>query len=202
MKHIRYTLVDNKTNNPVSQAPARNGPKHPEGVVPTFDIQSTYASGVPDIYGIAEDDYIPEDWMQEVPEEDFYIIMREEFKSRASARRREVERGGYWINPEMFVRTDEDSQNRLAQLATTINNDPELQSVDFEFVPGQWATIDTDTALMIGRTVSRHVQRCFSWCKEVHESLDAANTLEEILPIVQSISSFVADDNPPAQTEE
>jgi len=199
MKYIRYTLVDKKTNKPVSQEPAKNGPKHPDGVTPTFDIQSTFSTGVPTIYGIAEDTFEPADWMFELSEESFYTTMRQEFKTRASDRRKTVERGGYWVTPETFVRTDEGSQNRLAQLVTTINNDPDLVSVDFEVTPGQWTTFDTATALTVAKTVSSHVQRCFSWCRGVHEALDAASTLEEMQPIVNDISNFVADDNPPVQ---
>lgn len=199
MKYIRYTLVDKKTNKPVSQAPAKNGPKHPEGITPTFDIRESHSTGVPTIYGIAEDTFEPADWMYETSEDSFYKAMRNEFKTRCTHRRKTVERGGYWVDQDIFVRTDEGSQNRLSQLVSTINNDPDLVSVDFEVTPGEWTTLDTDTALVIAKTVSRHVQRCFSWCKGVHEQLDAANTLDDMLPIVNDIKNFTADDNPPEQ---
>lgn len=199
MKYIRYTLVDTKTNKPVSKEPAKNGPKHPSGVTPTFDIESSYSTGSPTIYGIADDTFEPEDWMYEVPETNFFQIMRDEFKTRFTKRRKEVERGGYWFDPQTFVRTNEGSQNRLSQLVTTINNDPDLVSVDFEVVPGQWVTLDTTIVLDIAKAISKHVQRCFSWCKTQHDSLDAATTLEDMLPIVQGIKDFKANDNPPTE---
>jgi hypothetical protein len=199
MKYIQYTLVGNKTNIPVSVEPAKYGPKHPDGVVPTFSIESSYETGVPTFFGIAEDTFEPEEWMRELNEEEFYATMRKEFKDRARVKQKQVECGGFWISPEMFVRTDGDTQNRLAQLVTSINNDPEILTVDFEVDEGQWQTLDRDTVLAIGKTISKHVRDCFSWCKTIHEQLDAALTLEEMLPVVQDIASFKANDNPPVE---
>ena len=201
MKYLRYTLVDNKTNVPVHVAPAKNGPKHPDGIVPTFAVESSFGTH-PIFYGIADDDLAITDGVQEVSEDRYYREMRDEFKTRARAKKTSVEEGGYWVTPEMFIRTDPGSQNRLNQLVTTINNDPEITSIDFEVIPGVWTTLDTATSLTIAKTISRHVQRCFSWCKGVHEALDNASTLEEMLPIVQNIQAFKADDNPPASGAE
>lgn len=202
MKYIQYTYVDVKTQKPVSQEPAKRGPAHPQGVTPTFTVEATFQSGTPTFFGIAEDTFTPEDWMREITEEDFYNRMRTEFKDRATKRRKEVEEGGYWYDPQTFLRTDKDSQTRLSQLVTTINNDPDVTTVDFEKTPGNWTVLDTATSLETAKTVSRHVQRCFSWCKGVHGSLDAATTLEQMLPIVQGISDFEVADNPSVDTNE
>jgi hypothetical protein len=195
MQYIQYTLVDNKTGVPVSKTPARNGPRHPNGITPTFIIQDTQTSGVPTLFGIAEDDYTPEHWMRSVSESEFFLSLKNEFKERATIKRRQVEKAGYWVNSELFITTDDATQIRLAQLVTTINNDSELVNVDFEISKNKWLLLDRGTVLEIGLAVSRHVQRCFSWCKLTHDTIDSITSLDDVLPIIQSINEFKVEDN-------
>ncbi len=190
MKYIQYTYVDVKTKQPVSKQPARTGPVHPEGITPTFAVESTFSSGVPTFFGIAEDSFTPEDWMRETTETDFYNRMRTEFKERARTKRKQVEQGGIEALPNLYVKTGIDDQNRIASLVASINNDPELVSIDFETSPGNWVTFTAEEGLAIGKAVSKHVQACFSWCKGIHERLDVIETLEDALPIVQEIRAF------------
>ncbi len=196
MKYIQYTYVDVKTNKPVSQEPAKRGPVHPQGVTPTFALESTFSSGIPTFFGIAEDTFTPEEWMREVPESEFYNRMRVEFKERARKKRKEVEKSGLEVFPGVFVKTTIDDQNRISSLVAAINNDPDLTSIDFETSPGNWAVLTAEEGLEIGKAVSQHVQSCFTWCKGIHERLDDITTLDEALPIVQEIRDFgkVADE--------
>jgi len=190
MKYIRYTYIDRKTKEPVSQSPAKNGPLHPEGISPTFAIEDSFQSGIPTFYGIAEDTFEPEDWMYETTEESFYQIMKEEFKDRARKKRKQVEQGGITLADGNLVDTSIDSQNRISGLVASINNDPDLVSIDFEATPGTWTTLTRDQGLSIGVAVSNHIQKCFTWCRGIHEQVDAATVLDDYLPIIQEIQAF------------
>ena len=189
MKYIRYTFVDVKTQIPVSEAPAKNGPAHPNGVTPTFAIESSYASGVPAFYGIAEDDFEPTAWMYEMSEEQFYSDFRIELKERARNKRKQVEQGGVEFGGGVIATTVAD-QNRIANLVTTLTLDPEMLSIDFEAQPGQWVVIERDNAFAMGKAVAQHVQSCFSWCKEVHAQIDAMDDFDKTLDVVTAIASF------------
>lgn len=189
MKYIQYTLVDNKTEVPVSQAPAKNGPKHPNGITPTFGVEDTYRSGVPTYFGIAEDTFTPADWMREVTEEEFYGQIKSEFRTRARKARKAVEQGGFTLPDETRIRTDIESQNRIASLVTTINNTT-VTEVDFEASPGNWVTLTSPEVIAMGEAVAQHVQSCFTWCRGVHQTIDAATVLDDYLPIIQEINNF------------
>lgn len=189
MKYIRYTFVDVKTEIPVSQAPARNGPVHPNGVTPTFAIESTYSSGVPAFYGIAEDDFVPESWMYEMTEEQFYADFRIELKERSRNKRKQVEQGGITVGTT-FIQTDIASQNRIANLVTSFQLDPNMSQIDFEQVPGSWSVVTRDQAVAIGQAVAAHVQTSFSWCKQMHEKIDAMVNFDQALEVVTEIQSY------------
>ena len=189
MKYIRYTFVDVKTQIPVSQAPAKNGPAHPVGVTPTFAIESTYETGIPAFYGIAEDSFVPESWMYEMTEEQFYADFRIELKERARNKRKQVEQGGITVN-STFVQTDIASQNRIANLVTSLQLDPTMTQIDFEQVPGQWVVITRDQAIALGQAVATHVQTSFSWCKSMHDQIDTMSNFDQALNVVTAIQSF------------
>lgn len=189
MKYIKYTYVDYKTKKPVSQEPARTGPVTPEGISPVFSIESSYSSGIPVFYGTAEDAYTPEDWMQELTQENFYNTLKSELKQRASKKKKSVEKSGITLADGTFIRSDIESQNRLSTLAASVNNNPDIISVDFEYLPGKWVTVTAEEAINIGNAVSSHVQGCFTWCRGIHERIDAITTLEDAVPIIQDINS-------------
>lgn len=198
MKFIKYTYVDYTTGVPVSQQPAQTGPTHPEGVTPTYAIESTYSSGVPTFYGIAEDDFEKEEWMVELEEEVFFSTLKEELKTRARDKRVSVEQGGAVLGNQV-IRTDLTSQNRVGSLVTALNNDPEMLHIDFEAQPGVWVELDRDSGFLIGKVVARHVQSCFSWCKSIHEQIDNLNlsleTMGDVIPILEAINSFGVDES-------
>ena len=195
MKYIQYTLVDNKTNKPLSEAPAKNGPKVPDGVTPKFAVQQSFGAS-PVFYGTAPNTFTLKEWMVEVDEEGFTTALQNEYKDRARVKRKEIEEGGFQIDSELRVRTDEGSQSRLAQLVTTINNDPDVTSIDFETIPGTWVTLTPEQAVMIAKTVSRHVQRCYSWCKGIHKKVEEApDDIAHFLDIDREINDFGSDED-------
>lgn len=190
MKYIQYTYVDVKTKQPVSKQPAKRGPVHPDGITPTFAAEKSFSTGVPTFFGIAEDTFTPEDWMVEVSEEDFYNRMKTEFKERSRKKRKQIEQGGIEALPEIFLKTDIETQNRITSLVASLNNNPKLFKVDFEVSPNNWISLSREEALQIGETLSNHVQGCFSWCKGIHDKIDLIETLEDASPVVQEMRDF------------
>lgn len=188
MQYVRYTLVDVVTQVPCTQEPTKNGPAHPAGITPTFGVEESYGSH-PEFYGIAEDADSVKDWMTVLSDEEFYRVFKAELKARARKKRKIVEQGGVKFG-EITLRTDIDSQNRVASLVTSLNNMPELTVVDFEANPGQWVQLSREEGLAIGRAVSTHVQSTFSWCKQLHDKVDAIQTLDDALPVVIEIDQY------------
>ena len=91
-------------------------------------------------------------------------------------------------------------------MVTTLINDPEMESIDFEYAPAQWINIPRALGLEIGKAVGRHVQSCFSWCKGVHEQIDdlelSLDTLESVFPVMESINTFGMPVSPEEATGE
>lgn len=206
MKYVQFTYVDAQTGVPISEAPSANGPTIPEGIIPTFDIESSRTSSAPVVYGFVAEDYEGEipSFVQEVAEEDFFTAFKMELKERARHKRKQVEQGGIELN-DSRISTEIEDQNRVANMVTTLINDPEMESIDFEYAPTQWVVIPRALGLEIGKAVGRHVQSCFTWCKNIHQEIDdlelSLETLEDVLPILQEINSFGITDPTPEEQE-
>lgn len=190
MFYVRYTFVDAVTKIPCTQAPCKNGPTHPDGITPTFVLEETFGP-TPQFYGITEDKSAILDWMTEVTEGEFFQIFKNELELRARKKRKQVEQGGITVG-ETFVRTDIDSQNRVASLVTSLQTMPELQEIDFESVPGTWVTLTREAGYAVGAAVSTHVQSTFSWNRQIHEKIQAIATLDDALPVVIEIAEYSA----------
>jgi len=199
MKYIQFTYVDYATRIPVSKEPAKRGPDIPEGITPTFAVESSFGQA-PVLYGIAEDDYEPEDWMSVVAEEDFFTAFKQELKDRARNKRKMLEQGGVTIG-EKFIQTSIEDQNRVSNMVAGLNVTPDATQVDFEYAPGQWTVITREEATAIGQAVFNHVQLSFTWCKDVHAKVDSIATLEDALPVVQEIAFANSDTLYPAIDE-
>ena len=49
---------------------------------------------------------------------------------------------------------------------------------------------------MIAKTVSRHVQRCYSWCKGIHKKVEEApDDIAHFLDIDREINDFGSDED-------
>lgn len=208
MKYLQFTYVDALTNKPLTEEPAANGPTIPPGIVPLFDIQSSRSNKAPTVYGWAEDEQELPSHVQEISEGVFFTTYKHELKDRARQKRKQVEQGGIVLG-EQFIGTEIEDQNRVSNMVTTLMNDPEMESTDFEYVPAQWVNIPRTLGLEIGKVVGRHVQSCFSWCKGVHEQIDALelslDTLDSVFPIMESINTFgmsVPQDEPIGEVDE
>lgn len=208
MKYLQFTYVDALTNIPLTEEPAANGPAVPEGIVPLFDIQSSRSNKAPTVYGWAEDEQELPSHAHEISEEVFFTTYKYELKDRARQKRKQVEQGGIVLG-EQFVGTEIEDQNRVSNMVTTLMNDLELESIDFEYAPSQWVNIPRTLGLEIGKAVGRHVQSCFSWCKSVHEQIDALelslDTLDSVFPVMESINTFgmsVPQEEPTGEVDE
>lgn len=200
MKYIQFTYVDYATRIPVSKEHAKRGPDIPEGITPTFAVESSYGQ-VPVLYGIAEDEFEPEEWMVEVAEGDFYAAFKQELKERARNKRKMLEQGGVGVGGNIIQTTIED-QNRVNNMVAGLNVTPEATQVDFEYAPGQWTVITRNEAIIIGQAVFNHVQLCFTWCKDVHTKVDSIATLGDALQVVEEITFASSDTLYPATEAE
>lgn len=195
MKYVQFTYVDAQTGIPLSEAPAANGPSIPEGIIPTFDIESSRTQQAPIIYGFIDEEYDGEipSFVQEVDEEYFFLAFKNELKERAREKRKQVERAGIEVD-DMFIPTTVKDQNRVFNMVQTLTNNPELESIDFEYSHGEWTTFSREKGLEIGKAVGRHTQECMSWCRNIHKQIDEmkidVNSLENAMPILEAINNF------------
>lgn len=191
MKYIKFTYVDYKTRRPVSQAPATRGPDIPKGIEHKFSIESSYPSGVPVMYGYADDDFVLESWMREVDEVTFNRIFKNEIKDRASARRKSLEASGvdFKVGDDTYhVRTDESSLQSLYVLYMGVSVSNDDCSIDFEVAPYHWITLSRKDFFALVDKVGAHIRGCRSWCRRIHEKIDSTQKEEILNEIIQEIS--------------
>ena len=173
-----------------------NGPATPEGITYRYTIEATIGQS-PVMIGQAANKYTPSKWEQEITEATALAIYKDELKDRARAKRWQVETGGTSFQ-DIHIRTDLDSQPRIANMVQTFTLDPSLTHVDFEATPNQWVFLAKADALSLGMIVSKHIQKCFTWCKDTHVTVDALLTLEECKAMEQTIAQWDGvDDNTP-----
>lgn len=94
--------------------------------------------------------------------------------AHAAQRRWEIETGGIEVAGQM-IRTDEQSQAKIAGACVLLSNDPDVTGIDWEAQPGTWVTLDRATMIGIGVAVGRHVQRCFSALRQIQGEITAEN---------------------------
>ncbi|MFH1557659.1 MAG: DUF4376 domain-containing protein [Pseudomonadota bacterium] len=92
--------------------------------------------------------------------------------AHAAQRRWEIETGGLDVAGQL-IRTDEQSQAKIAGACVLLSNDPDVTGIDWEAQPGTWVTLDRVTMTGIGVAVGRHVQRCFSALRQIQAQIKA-----------------------------
>lgn len=97
---------------------------------------------------------------------------KDELIAYAADKRWQIETGGISVSGAE-IRTDEKSQNRVSGAALLALSDPELGTIDWEAMPGEWVTVDKADMIAIGIAVGRHVQACFTALKAVQAEIDA-----------------------------
>ncbi|WP_322997520.1 DUF4376 domain-containing protein [Castellaniella sp.] len=105
--------------------------------------------------------------------------LRAQMSAAVRAKRWEVETGGCTVNG-VAIRTDEQSQNKIAATVQLFANDPDLTVVDFEAQPDVWVTVDQPTIVAIGIAAGRHVQAAFSRARVLSEAVAAAASVEAL----------------------
>lgn len=193
MKFVKFTYIDHITKIPVSESPASNGPELPQELCPTFDIESARATGVPQVYGFTEESTITPDWVRVISEQEFFEAFKAELKQRIGKRRKQAEVQGVIVGDNFFP-SDKDSQSRIFQLVNSFQADKQMKFVDFEVHQGVWVSIDRKQAASLGIELARHIQKGFSWSKELQEKVDALvltiDTLDQVNSIYTEISNF------------
>ncbi|AZO58974.1 DUF4376 domain-containing protein [Mesorhizobium sp. M1A.F.Ca.IN.022.06.1.1] len=91
-------------------------------------------------------------------------------------KRWQVETGGIVVGGAP-VRTDANSQAKITGAVALFQNDPGLDTIDWEAQPGVWVTLDAASITAIGIAVGRHVQACFSRARTLSEEIMAAANL-------------------------
>jgi hypothetical protein len=99
-----------------------------------------------------------------------------------------IETGGILFGGSIPIRTDEVGQAKITGALTLMDKDPTLTEVDWEGMPGVWATIDKATLEAIGIAVGRHVQGCFSRARVVSELIQSANDATDLNAAIAAIS--------------
>lgn len=171
MRYIGFTYVDAKTREPLTAAPAKNGPDIPDGLTPVFHIEQTFGAA-PSVYGVAADDFEPEPWMIEVDEAVFINTFKDELKWRCNNRREAVISGGVSVGGIIF-KTDTESQSRIGNVVLGLIMDPNITEIPRFKAASGWVTLTRDSAIDAGNAVFAHVQRCFEWCGSMHDRIDA-----------------------------
>jgi len=104
-----------------------------------------------------------------------------EHKQRITDARYDEEVGGVELNGA-FIDTDRTAQTRIAQAKTLVDTDPAI-SVDWKAAGNQWTTLDAQTITTIALAIGRHVQQCFTKEKKLHEQIEQAETIDDVLSI-------------------
>lgn len=189
---LSTTYVDYKTNIPMNEQPARHGHKIPDGIIPVFDLSEERGSEKPVVFGWAEEGFEALPYMNEITEDSFWEIFKEELKDRVQSKRWQVETGGVSVGEGVVVGTTLEDQNRITSVVANARL-AGVESVDFKADSG-WTTLSVDEVEGVAAVISLHVQGCFSWARSMFDAIDALNlSLESVgdtLPILESINSF------------
>lgn len=195
MKYLKYTFVDAATQRPITEEPARRGVQDPSGITNILSIESTYHTGIPTLYGISDDSYTLPYWLGnnseygEISEEQFFSEIKIELLSRTREKRKYIEKNGFYFNGH-YIRTSIESQNRIGNTVGIININPNIENVDFEYLPDQWVVLSREDILSIGRMVGLHVQECFSWGKLMCDEISSIDSIEKLISVRNMIASW------------
>ena len=197
IKFIKTTLVDAITGIPCTEAPTRNGHTLPEGVTFIFDIEdsripSAQPWSTPDVYGVVEGN-VPQH-CQEIDEESFWNIFKQEILDRAQKKRKQVELGGIYVG-DVFIKTDEDDQNKISRVIER-SEDAGITEVSFKAVSG-FINITIEELKGIAISIAHHVQDCFSWeasiVQEVGDLEISLDSVSDAYNIIEQINMFGVD---------
>lgn len=111
-------------------------------------------------------------------------ITVDEYKEKVLSEIRNIrynkEVGGILFNNSIPIRTDEKSQSKLQGAIALFNLDPNLASVEWEAVPGTFATLTKQNMVDIGVAVGAHIQACFSRSKALTLAVQACTTKAQV----------------------
>lgn len=147
-------------------------------------LQEVNAENIPDVFQGEVDNYVTHNAVSQEAEHPFFQsksspttnanyekVVKEKVKDEVRYIRWQKEISGTVVDG-MDIRTDANSQQRVASLVTNILADEDATHFDFESQSGVWIEVNREMAIAIGKAVSQHVQACFTRCKQIHEEID------------------------------
>ena len=102
---------------------------------------------------------------------------KDQLKTRATAKRWEVETGGITLNG-MQVLTGTEDQNRITTVVANARR-AGIETVDFKAASG-WVSISVDDVEAIATAIARHVQDSFTAERAHHEAINALSDLAAV----------------------
>jgi len=120
-----------------------------------------------------------------------YDLDEERLKAAENIRRirkLKEEQGVDWTygDESYRLRTDQDTQAKVANVLSAMSLDPELTAVDWEIQPGVWLTMTTTDVQEMAKEITRHVQAIFSRSKTFEEQLQAAEGIQGIRQVLEA----------------
>lgn len=106
--------------------------------------------------------------------------VKREHKDRITVARYETEIGGILVDGQL-IDTARTTQTRISQAHSLVQLDP-TTTIDWKSGAG-WEVLDAATVTKLALTIVKHVQTCFSKEKELHDRIDACNTVDEVLAV-------------------
>jgi uncharacterized protein YfcZ (UPF0381/DUF406 family) len=190
MKYISYTFIDEATQLPVSQEPARKGPIMPEGVEYVFSIEESFSTGVPSFFGIVDDEFLIQDWMREYSKEDFISTFKYELRKRASLKKKFTLSQGSVEEMGVVFSYSKSTLDGLYSVINTMILDHGISEVDFE-TDYDWVKLNLAQARETLVTLNKKIQEVFSWCCNIHKDIEDCSSIEDALLIQESIAQYV-----------
>lgn len=194
MKYISYTFIDEATQLPVSQEPARKGPIMPEGLEYVFSIEESFSTGVPSFFGTVDDEYLIQDWMKQYSQEDFLSTFKYELRKRASLKKKLILSQGSFEELGVTFSYSKSTLDGLYCIINTMMLDHEISEVDFE-TDYDWVKLNLTQAREILVVLNKKIQEVFSWCCKMHKDIGDCSSIEDALLIQESIAQYVGQIN-------
>ncbi len=99
--------------------------------------------------------------------------------AKANKEEKVAETAGITLPDGTFIRTDEKTQNRLAQAASECRANPAMV-FDWKMSTGNFVTLNAAAILTINAAVVAHVQKCLTAEKNKTATINACNNIKEL----------------------
>lgn len=120
-------------------------------------------------------------WDTEVIEIDDWKQVRKQY---ISERRYFTEISGVFDNAgHKLYDSDRVSQSRIAQVSKLIDIDPTMTELQWKSTDGTWQLLSKAEVSSMAIAVGQHVQQCYNTEYLLHQQIDQASTIEQVLQV-------------------